>query len=66
MFGEQCLEKCGERNAALDGFDENDDLVEFEGVEEVEQFSIFFALGQFARVLLQTVQGQFRFVINKH
>ena len=36
------LEKLVQSDASLNGFDENNDLVEFERVQEVEQFSVLF------------------------
>jgi hypothetical protein len=42
---------------SADGFDENNDLVEFEGVEEVVEFAVFLGFGEADKVLLETVQS---------
>jgi len=43
---------------------ENDDLVEFQGIQQIVQFAVLFGLGQFAIVELQSVEGQLGFVVN--
>jgi len=58
------LEQLVQRDASLNGFDENDDLVEFERVEEVEQLSVLFLFFELAVVLSETVEGEFGVVVN--
>jgi hypothetical protein len=52
-------------NATLDRFDEDDDLVELQRIQQIEQLAIFLRLAQFDVVLLETVQGQLGFIINE-
>lgn len=49
---------------SLGGSDEDDDLVEFQRVQQVRQLSVLFLLLQLDVVLLQTMQGQLGFVVN--
>jgi len=44
----------------------DDYLVEFQSVKQLEQFAIFLIVLQLDVVLLQTVQGQFRVVVDVH
>lgn len=44
--------------------DENDDLVELEGVQQIVELAVLFGLGEFAIIQLQSVQRQFGFVVN--
>jgi hypothetical protein len=49
---------------STDGFDKNDDLVEFEGIKEVVEFAVLLGFGEADKVLLEAVQGQLGLVIN--
>ena len=42
----------------------NDDLVELECVEKINQLSVLLVLFEFAEVLLQSVKGQSRLIID--
>lgn len=59
------LQECRERDAPLHGFDEDNDLVEFERVEQVEELSVLFVLLDLDVVLLKTVEGQLGFVVDE-
>ena len=48
-----------------DALDKNDDLVEVEGVEEVVELAVLLYLLQTKEVLLETVQGELRLVVDK-
>jgi hypothetical protein len=48
-----------------DGFDKDDDLVEFEGgVEKVVEFAVLLGFGEADKVLLETMQSQLRLVVD--
>ena len=59
-FSEE-LVKLGGSESALD---ENDDLIELEGIEQVVELSVLLALVESDGVLLQTVQGKLGLIIN--
>jgi len=54
-----------EGNATLDRFDEDDDLIELQRIQQIEQLAILLRLAQFDVMLLETVQGQLGFIINE-
>jgi hypothetical protein len=58
------FEELVQGDASLDGFHENNDLVEFKGVQKIEQFSVLFLLFELAVVLSETVEGEFGVVVN--
>merc|ERR1719278_2196712 len=51
-------EELGQRNTSLHGLDKDDDLVEFQHIEQLEQFPVFLRVLQLDVVLLETVQCQ--------
>lgn len=53
-FHEQFVQFGGTTNT----LDKNDQLVEFQGIEEVHQFSVLFAFLELDKVLLEPVQSQ--------
>jgi hypothetical protein len=57
-------EKTIEFTGSADGFDKDDDLVEFEGVEEVVEFAVLLGFGEADKELLETVQGQLGLVVD--
>lgn len=57
-------QQLSQSNASLHALDENDDLVEFQDIQKLEQFSILFCILQLAVMLLQTVQSQLGLVVN--
>jgi hypothetical protein len=57
-------EKTVEFAGSADRLDENDDLVEFEGVEEVVEFAVLLGFGEADKELLETVQGQLGLVVD--
>jgi len=59
------LEERGERDAPLHGLDEDNDLVEFERVEQIEKLSVLLVLLDLDIVLLETVEGQLGFVVDE-
>ncbi len=59
------LEERGERDAPLHGLDEDNDLVEFERVEQIEELSVLLVLLDLDIVLLETVEGQLGFVVDE-
>jgi len=59
------LQQRRQGDATLHRFDEDDDLVELQRIQQVEQLAILLRLGQFDVVLLETVQGQLGFIINE-
>jgi len=59
------LEERGERDASLHGLDEDNDLVEFERVEQIEKLSVLLVLLDLDIVLLETVEGQLGFVVDE-
>jgi hypothetical protein len=58
------FEELVQRDAPLDRLDEDDDLVEFERVEKVEQFSVLFLFFELAVVSSETVEGELGVVVN--
>lgn len=62
LFLEQTVEGGG---SGL-GFHENDGLVEFEGVEEVGQFLIFFVFSDVEVILEEPVEDEFGLIIDKN
>lgn len=52
-----------EFRGSADGLDKDDDLVEFERIEEIVELSILFSLGETDKVLLKTVQSELGFVV---
>jgi len=58
------FEELVQGDASLNGFDEDDDLVEFERVEEVEQFSVLLLFFELTVVLSETVEGELGVVVN--
>jgi len=58
------LEELVQSNTSLNRFDEDNDLVEFEGVQEVEQFSVLFLFLEVDKVLSETVKGELGVVVN--
>ena len=64
--GEVALnEEVVELTSAGHGLDEDDNLVELEGVEEVAELPVLLVLGEFDKVLLQAVEGELLLVINQ-
>ncbi|GIX64986.1 membrane transporter protein, putative [Babesia caballi] len=64
--GEVALVEQGvERLRARDGLDENDDLVELQGVEQVVELAILVALGQLDVVLQQPVKRKLGLVVDE-
>jgi len=59
------LEERRERDASLHRFDEDNDLVKFERVEQIEELSVLFVLLDLDIVLLETVEGQLGFVVDE-
>jgi len=59
------LEERGERDAPLHGLDEDNDLVEFERVEQIEKLSVLLVLLDLDIMLLETVEGQLGFVVDE-
>lgn len=51
-------------NSSLGRSDEDDDLVELQGVQQVSQLLVLLGLLQFEVVLLQTVQGQLGLIVD--
>jgi hypothetical protein len=58
------LEELVQSDASLNRFDKDDDLVEFEGVQEVEQLSVLFLFLEVDKVLSETVKGELGVVVN--
>jgi len=58
------FEELVQSNASLNRFDEDNDLVEFEGVQEVKQFSVLFLFLEVDKVLSETVKGELGIVVN--
>ena len=56
------LQQLVELDGALHRLDEDDDLVELEGVEELVELAVLLVLGELDVVLLQAVQRQLRVV----
>ena len=64
--GEVALnEEVVELAGAGHGLDEDDNLVELEGVEEVAELPVLLVLGELDKVLLQAVEGELLLVINQ-
>ena len=64
--GEVALnEEVVELAGAGHGLDEDDNLVELEGVEEVAELPVLLVLGELDKVLLQTVKGELLLVIDQ-
>jgi hypothetical protein len=59
-FAEKTIEFAG----SADRFDKDDDLVEFESVEEVVEFAVLLGFGETDVVLLETMQRQFGLVVD--
>jgi len=59
-FAEETIEFAG----SADGFDKDDDLVEFEGVEEVIELAVLLGFGEADKELLEAMQSQFGFVVD--
>ena len=51
---------------AGDGADEDDDLVELEGVEEVAELPVLSVLGELDKVLLESVKGQLLLIVDQN
>ena len=62
LFGE----KLGECHTSLYGPDEDNNLVELQQIQKVEQFPVLLALLQFYVVLLESVEGEFGFVVHEN
>ena len=60
-FSEELVEFSGSKSA----LDEDDDLIEFESVEQVVELSILLTLVESDGVLLQTVQSELGLVVNE-
>ena len=56
--------KVGESTATLHRFDEDDDLVELQRVEEIEEFTVLLVVLEFYVMLRETVECQLRLIIN--
>lgn len=48
----------------LRALDEDDDLVELEGVEQIIQLSILLLLAELEKVLLKSVKGKLRLIVD--
>jgi hypothetical protein len=59
-FAEDLVQFGGSESA----LDEDDDLVELEGVEEIAQFSVLLAFAELDVVLLETVEGELGLVVD--
>jgi hypothetical protein len=59
-------EKFVKLSSTQSALDEDDDLVEFEAVEEVIEFAILLRLVKLDAVLLETVQSELGLIINVH
>lgn len=55
-----------EGHTSLHGLDKDDHLVELQGIQEVKQFAVLLAILQLYVMLLETVKGKLRVVINIH
>ena len=65
--GEVALDqKVVELAGAGDGADEDDDLVELEGVEEVAELPVLSVLGELDKVLLESVKGQLLLIVDQN
>ena len=51
---------------AGDRADEDDDLVELEGVEEVAELPVLSVLGELDKVLLESVKGQLLLIVDQN
>lgn len=60
----ELVEKAGEGLATLDGANEDDALVEVDGVEDIHQATALVGLGAVAVELLKTVEGELSLLIN--
>jgi len=51
---------------AGDGADEDDDLVELEGIEEVAELPVLSVLGELDKVLLESVKGELLLIVDQN
>jgi len=59
-------QELGECHAPLHSPHEDNHLVKLQQIQQIKQFPVLLALLQFHVVLLQSVQGQLRFVVHEH
>mmetsp|Transcript_9395 Transcript_9395/g.19517 ORF Transcript_9395/g.19517 Transcript_9395/m.19517 type:complete len:386 (+) Transcript_9395:2415-3572(+) len=59
-FRQQSVQFLGASNLG----DKNDNLIEFEGIQQIVEFAVLFCFGQFGKVELETVQCEFGFIID--
>lgn len=66
-LGRQSLlvQDLGQLDCVRDGLDEDDDLVEVKGIDQVSQLGVLLVFGELHVVLLQTVQGELRLVLDE-
>ena len=65
--GEVALDqKVVELAGAGDGADEDDDLVELEGIEEVAELPVLSVLGELDKVLLESVKGELLLIVDQN
>merc|ERR1719273_1139728 len=57
-------EELGQSHTSLHGLDEDDDLVEFQNIEQLEQIPVFLRVLQLDVMLLEAVQSQLGLVVN--